>query len=108
MQNKLFVGNLNYNASEDDLKNLFKSYGAVQNIEIVRDKYSGQSKGFGFIEMSSPEEAQKALELNGQEMLGRSLSVSMARPPKPRGEERRGGGGGGFNRRRGGGGGRNW
>lgn len=115
MEKKLFVGNLNYNASEDDLRNFFKSAGNIQNIEIVKDKYSGQSKGFGFVEMSTPEEAQKAIELSGQELLGRALNVSMARPPRPRGErpERRGGGGGGRDRDRGGfgksrGGNRDW
>lgn len=104
MQTKLYVGNLNYNASEEEIKQLFEKYGNVSSVTIIRDSYSGQSKGFGFVEMSSSEEAQKALEQNGQEFMGRNLNVSEARPQAPR----HGGGGGGFGGgrgRRGGGGG---
>ncbi len=99
MQAKLYVGNLNYNASEEDIKQLFAKYGSVSSVTVIRDSYSGQSKGFGFVEMSSSEEAEKALEQNGTEFMGRNITVSEARPQAPR---RSSGGGGGF----GGGGGR--
>ncbi len=93
MQTKLFVGNLSYNATEEDLKEFFSKCGNVQSAEIVKDRYSGQSKGFAFVVMGTPEEAEKACQLNGTELLGRGLSVSEARPPKPRGEGGFGGGG---------------
>lgn len=96
---KLYVGNLNYNASEEDIKQLFAKYGSVSSVTIIRDSYSGQSKGFGFVEMSTSEEAEKSLEQNGSDFMGRNITVSEARPQEPR---RSGGGGGGF----GGGGGR--
>ena len=120
MQTKLYVGNLSYNAKEEDIKDLFGKYGSVQSVSLITDKYSGQSKGFGFVEMSKSEEAEKALELNGTEFLGRNINVSEARPqedrPKrsgggggrPGGGFKRGGGGGGFNRDRGGRGGGRW
>lgn len=102
MEKKLFVGNLSYNASEDELKDLFAEYGTVQSVDVVRDRYSGQAKGFAFVEMSTGEEAEKSLALNGAEFLGRNINVAIARPPKPRTEGRRGGGfggGGGFGNR---------
>ena len=102
MQTKIYVGNLNYNASEQDLNDLFAKYGTVQSVNIIKDRYTGQAKGFAFVEMSSSEEAEKALELNGSEFLGRSITVSEARPQEPRSGGRRWGGGGGS----GGGGGR--
>ena len=110
MQTKLYVGNLNYQSTEDDLRNLFSKFGAVQNVTIVKDRYSGQSKGFAFVEMSNHDDAEKALELNGSDFLGRSINVAEARPQsdRPGGESRRGsGGGGGFHggAPRGGGGG---
>ncbi|MDD5217460.1 MAG: RNA-binding protein [Candidatus Omnitrophica bacterium] len=105
MQTKLFVGNLNYQVSEEALKEIFAKCGNIQTLEIVRDRYSGQSKGFAFVTMATPEEAQKALELNGTEFMGRNLNVSEARPPKQRDDNRRGGGGGGFRGGYGGGGG---
>ena len=95
MQPKLYVGNLNYNTKEEDLRNLFTKYGSVQSVNIISDRYTGRSKGFAFVEMSSGEEAQKALELNGSEFLGRNITVSEARPQEPRSEGRKGGGGGG-------------
>ena len=102
MQAKLYVGNLSYQASEDDLRKLFGGYGAVANATIIRDRFSGQSKGFGFVEMQSGEEAQKALALNGQDFMGRSLTVSEARPPREGGERDSGGGRGGRDRGHGG------
>lgn len=110
---KLYVGNLNYNASEEDIKQLFAKYGSVTSATIIRDSYSGQSKGFGFVEMSSSEEAEKALEQNGSDFMGRNITVSEARPQAPRRSAGGGGfGGGGFGgggrggNRHGGGGGR--
>lgn len=81
MPNKLYVGNLNYATTEEDLKNLFSKYGTVQSVTIIKDKHTGRSKGFGFVEM---EEAEKALELNGSEFMGRNIAVSEAKPKKPR------------------------
>ena len=105
METKLFVGNLNYSVKEDDLKGLFEKYGEVRAVNVITDKYSGQSKGFAFVEMATSEDAEKALVENGNEFMGRALSVSEARPPKqfdrPRGGQRPGGGGrGGHDRRR--------
>jgi len=97
----IYVGNLSYSVSEDDLKALFAEFGEVQNVKIITDKFSGQSKGFGFVEMPNQEEAQAALtSLNGRDVKGRNLNVNEARP---RAGDRRGGYGGG---RHGGGGGR--
>ncbi len=101
MQAKLYVGNLSYNATEEDLRNFFSKFGSIQNVEVIKDRYTGQSKGFAFVEMSTSEEAQKALELNGSDFLGRNINVSEARP-----QERRPGGGGGGGFRGGSGGGR--
>lgn len=95
MQPKLYVGNLSYNAKEEDLTNLFAKFGTVQSVNIITDRFTGRSKGFAFVEMSSGEEAQKALEINGTDFLGRSITVSEARPKEGgRSEGRRGGGGG--------------
>src|SRR3989338_9818342 len=101
MQTKLYVGNLSYNATEEELNSLFSKFGTIQSAEIIKDRYTGQSKGFAFVQMSSSEEAQKALELNGTDFLGRNINVSEARP-----QERRPGGGGGGGFRGGSGGGR--
>lgn len=98
MGKNLYVGNLPYSAQEADLENLFGQSGKVASVKIISDRYSGKSKGFGFVEMESDEDAQKAIqELNGKDMEGRSLIVNEARPRKEGG---RGGGGGGrrFNR----------
>lgn len=96
MQNqKLYVGSLPYSTKEDDLHQLFSQYGTVTSVNIIKDKVTGQSKGFGFVEMSSADEAQKAIEgTNGTQMGGRSLIVSVARP------QREDGGSGGFGERR--------
>lgn len=118
MSTKLYVGNLSYNASEDDLKELFGQAGEVVSVKIITDKFSGQARGFGFVEMSSNEDAQKAISMfNGQAYKDRELKVSEARPQAEGGRGPRrggfGGGGGGGGRREsrgsgGGGGRRNW
>ena len=97
MQPKLYVGNLAYSAGEADLQTLFETYGTVRNVNIIRDGFTGQSKGFGFVEMASSQEAEKALEQNGKEFMGRNITVSEARPQ----QDRHGGGGGGGGGRRG-------
>jgi len=82
MTNKLYVGNLPYRASEDELKQIFAQAGTVVSVRIVTDANTGRSKGFGFIEMESEEQARKAIEqLNGSDFQGRSLRVAEARPP---------------------------
>ena len=94
----IYVGNLSYNVSEEDLKTAFEAFGQVTSASIIKDKFSGQSKGFGFVEMPSKEEAQAAITgMNGKEMKGRTLNVNEARP---RTDDRRGGGGGGGGARR--------
>lgn len=99
MEAKLYVGNLPYSTVDADLENLFSQAGTVKSAQVIKDRVSGRSKGFGFVEMSTPEEAQSAIgKFNGQDFNGRALTVNLARP-----REERSGGGGGF---RGGGGGR--
>jgi RNA recognition motif-containing protein len=88
MNLKLYVGNLAFGASEEDLKKLFSEAGAVQSVKIVTDSYSGRSRGFGFVEMASKSEAEKAISLvNGKTFMDRTLIVSEARPQKKRGGE---------------------
>ena len=83
MNKKLFVGNLSYETSEDALKEMFSEAGAVESAAIVTDKMSGRSKGFGFVEMATDEEAEKAIEMfNGKELDGRALTVNEARPKR--------------------------
>ena len=94
MGSKLYVGGLPYAATEQQLSDLFAQHGAVTSARIITDKFTGQSRGFGFVEMSSDAEAQAAITaLNGAEMGGRTLTVNEARPQEPR---TGGGGGGGF------------
>ncbi len=89
----IYVGNLSYNVTEEDLKTAFEAFGQVTSASIIKDKFSGQSKGFGFVEMPVKEEAQAAIGgINGKELKGRTLNVNEARP---RTDDRRGGGGGG-------------
>jgi RNA recognition motif-containing protein len=97
MSMNIYVGNLSYEITEEDLKLAFEPFGKVESASIIKDKYSGQSKGFGFIEMPSKAEAQAAIEgLNGKELKGRTLNVNEARP---RSESRGGKGGRGGGRR---------
>jgi RNA recognition motif-containing protein len=89
----IYVGNLAYDVTEDDLRKMFEAFGQVSSINIITDKFSGESKGFGFVEMPTKAEAQSAInDLNGKELKGRALSVNEARP---RPERRQGGGAGG-------------
>ena len=103
MEYKLYVGNLAYSTTEADLQTLFAQAGAVKSVALIKDRDSGRSKGFAFVEMETQADMQNAISMfNGKDLQGRDLSVSIARP-----REERGGGGGGFggNRRGGGGGG---
>jgi RNA recognition motif-containing protein len=101
MSAKLYVGGLPYAVTEQQLQDLFAAHGSVVSAKVITDKYTGQSRGFGFVEMSSPEEAKKAITaLNGTQLDGRSLTVNEAKP-----QENRAGGGGGGSRFGGGGGG---
>lgn len=107
MGKKLYVGNVPFSATEGTLIEWFSPFGTVETATVITDRASGRSKGFGFVEMASDDEAERAIsEMNGKEMEGRALTVNEARPMEPRrrefgGGERRGGGG---NRRPGGGG----
>ena len=93
---KLYVGNLPYNVTEEKLQDHFAQHGTVVSARIISDKFTGKSKGFGFVEMSSDQEAEKAISaLNGTDFEGRSIVVSEARPQAPR-SSRPGGSGGGF------------
>lgn len=104
MGSKLYVGNLNYETTGSDLEQLFAQHGSVQSAEVISDRDSGRSKGFGFVQMGSDDEAKAAIEaLNGQEIGGRALTVNEAKPREDR--PRGGGGGGGYGGGGGGGGG---
>ena len=110
MGKKLYVGNLAYGVTDGDLQQLFGAYGTVQSAQVIMDRDTGRSKGFGFVEMGSDQEAQAAIAaLNGKEVDGRSLTVNEARPKTEGGGGRGGyGGGGGGRRGPGGGGGRRY
>ena len=106
MSSKLFVGNLSFNTTENDLQDAFAAHGTVTETNLMMDRVSGRPRGFGFVTMSTPEEAQKAIAaLNGAQLDGRALTVNIARPREerpagggsrgPRREFRGGGGGGG-------------
>lgn len=104
MNKKLYVGNLLYETTDEELKELFAQAGGVVSAAVIRYQDTGRSKGFGFVEMDTEEAAQKAIDtFNGQDHKGRKMVVSEARPPRPRGEF---GGGGGRRGGYGGGGGR--
>lgn len=91
MNKKLYVGGLPYSVTEDKLQEIFSAHGTVESARVITDRFTGRSRGFGFVEMSSEEEAQTAIDsLNGSDLDGRSLTVNEARP-----QENRGGGGGG-------------
>ncbi len=103
MGTKIYVGGLPYSATEQQLNDLFGAHGTVESAKVITDKFTGQSRGFGFVEMSSGEEAKAAIAaLNGTQMDGRTLTVNEAKPQEPRS----GGGGGGRGGDRGGRGGR--
>jgi len=105
---KLYVGNLSFQTSSEDLQQLFAQAGTVESASVVEDRDTGRSRGFGFVEMASNEDGQKAIEqFNGTDFNGRNLTVNEARPREDRGGRGGGGGGrGGFGGNRGGGGGR--
>jgi cold-inducible RNA-binding protein len=97
MAKRLFVGSLSYDVTQGQLEELFATVGTVESATLITDKYSGQSKGFGFVEMSTDEESAKAItELNGKELSGRSIVVNEARPREERPAGGGFGGGGGF------------
>jgi RNA recognition motif-containing protein len=96
MGNRLYVGNLSYNTTEDDLKTLFEEAGAVTKCDVIIDKFTSKSRGFGFVEMATDDDAQKAIDhCNGKEFDGRTLVVNEARPRAERSSGDYGGGGGG-------------
>jgi RNA recognition motif-containing protein len=106
MGKKLYVGNLSYDVDSSALEQMFSSFGTVQSAQVISDRETGNSKGFGFVEMGSDAEAQAAIAgMNGKQMGGRSLTVNEAKPREDRGGGggRRGGGGGGYGGGRGGG-----
>ena len=97
----IYVGNLAKQATEDDLRQAFEAFGQVESVNIIKDKFSGESREFGFVEMPSKDEAQKAIEeMNGKDLVGSAVNVNEARPKTDRG----GGGRGGYGGGRGGGG----
>jgi RNA recognition motif-containing protein len=105
---KLFVGNLSFNTTENDLQNAFAAFGTVTEANLMMDRTTNRPRGFAFVTMSSAEEAQKAIDgLNGKDMDGRALTVNIARPREERPGGGGGGGGGGRREYGGGGGGRN-
>jgi len=107
MGKKLYVGSIPYTATEESLRDLFTSIGEVESVKIITDADTGRSKGFGFVEMSSAEDAKKAIEqLNGAKFMERSLTVNEARPQQPREGRGFGGGRGGYGQGRGSGYGR--
>ncbi len=102
MSTKLYVGGLPYSVTDGRLEEIFSAHGSVQSARVISDKFTGRSRGFGFVEMATSEEAQKAMEaLNNTQLEGRTLVVNEAKPQErrpgggDRGEQRRGGGGGG-------------
>ena len=90
-QNKLYVGNLSFNSTEDDISDAFSAHGTVTSVNVITDRETGRPRGFAFVEMASDSEAQSAIQaLDGQDLGGRNLKVNIAKPREPRG----GGGGG--------------
>jgi RNA recognition motif-containing protein len=101
----IYVGNLSHDATEDDVRQAFEAFGEVSSVNIIRDKFSGESRGFGFVEMPTKSEGEAAITgLNSQDIKGRTVNVNEARP-RPQGRRPSGGGRGGSGRGRGGGGG---
>jgi RNA recognition motif-containing protein len=104
----IYVGNLSEDVTDEDLRAAFEAFGQVESANVIKDKYSGESRGFGFVEMAGKSEAQKAIdEMNGKDLKGRTVTVNEARPKRDRGSGGggRGGRGGGFGGGRGGRGG---
>jgi RNA recognition motif-containing protein len=107
MAMKLYVGNLSFQTSSEDLQQLFAQAGTVESATVVEDRDTGRSRGFAFVEMASKEEGEKAIQqFNGTDLNGRNLTVNEARPREDRGNRGGGGGRGGYGGNRGGGGGR--
>ena len=103
MSNKLYVGNLAYSVRDDDLQQQFAAFGHVQSAKVMMERDTGRSKGFGFVEMSSSDEAEAAIRgMHGKNMSGRDLTVNVARPMEPRAPRSGGNGGGYRDSRRGG------
>ena len=104
----IYVGNLSHEVTDDGLREAFEPFGQVESVNIIKDRFSGESRGFGFVEMPSKQEAEKAIEeMNGKDLMGRAVNVNEARPRTNRRDSRgggRGGHGGGGGRGRGGGG----
>ena len=97
MSSKLYVGNLKYEVTEEDLERLFKEFGEITSVKVIRDKFTGRSKGFAFVEMANDEAAKNAINsLDGNDFEGRNIKINIARE---RTERSGGGGGGGFSRR---------
>ena len=106
MAMKLYVGNLSFQTSSEELQQLFSQAGTVESASVVEDRDTGRSRGFGFVEMASKEEGEKAIQqFNGTDLNGRNLTVNEARPREDRGGRGGGGGRGGYGGNRGGGGG---
>lgn len=104
-ENRLYVGNLPFNATEDDIRDAFSEHGTVQSVNVITDRETGRPRGFAFVEMSTDSEAQTAVDqMDGRDFGGRSLRVNIARPRESRGGGGGGGYGGGGGGRRGGGG----
>ena len=100
MGNKLYVGNLSFDTTDQQLEQAFSEHGEVASATVIKDRDSDRSKGFGFVEFAQEADAQKAKEaMNGKELNGRALKVDEARPPRDRNRGSGGGGGGGYNRR---------
>ena len=94
-QNKLYVGNLSFNSTENDIRDAFGAHGTVTSVNVIMDRETGRPRGFAFVEMSNDQEAQSAVQaLDGQDLDGRSLKVNIAKPREPRGGGGGGGGGG--------------
>lgn len=92
METKLYVGNLSYDSTQEDIKSLFETYGVVSDVFIVKDRESGRPRGFAFVTMDTRESMLAAVEaLNGEEFMGRALAINEARPREDRGRERSGG-----------------
>ena len=90
----IYVGNLSYDTSEEDLRQAFENFGQVTSVNVISDKYSGRSRGFGFVEMATKEEGEAAIAgLNGTDLHGRKLNINEARPRNEGGRDNRGGGG---------------